>query len=322
MREKVLLLDENINKSSGKDFSTTFFSRVYTSPDWIAHGILDSVVDSFFPFVAQIDREVDEIEKFLSSDPDGTPKATPAKPKPPSTSALEVVDEKSDSAPNVVDESKDDVSMTTDDEKPPLSPVKSQQQVKTTVFRASPLPISLYIRRARRFLKSKLFKTPTRTGIGEPWMSQKLSPTTRTVHKMAKIRILMTSLTRLLSTKADLIRQIRKRLIAKGEWSLDSDPELYIHMGDILGLFPFTPDETSLSSTPDHVLSLQQNLAYHERTLAQSHPIYQTQLGIRSTMAKGNRDIAIITLTITSIGVIIVQTLIGRCEPNTQRFCD
>ena len=136
--------------------------------------------------------------------------------------------------------------MTTSDEKSPSSPVKSQQQVRTAVFRASLLPISLYIRRARRFVKSKLFKTPTRTGIGEPWMSQKLSPTTRTVHRMVKIRRLMTSLTRLLSTKADLIRQIRKRLVTRGEWSLDSDPELYIHLGDILGLFPFIPDETLL----------------------------------------------------------------------------
>jgi hypothetical protein len=32
VREKVLLLDENINRSSGKDFSPTFFSRVYRKP--------------------------------------------------------------------------------------------------------------------------------------------------------------------------------------------------------------------------------------------------------------------------------------------------
>ena len=302
-----------------------FSVELTQSPDWIAHGILDSVVDSFFPFVAQIDKEVDEIEKFLCSDPDGsdgTPKVTPAEPKPSSASVLDVVDEKSDSAPNAVDEKKDDVSMSTYDEKPPLSPVKSQQQVKTTVFRASPVPVSLYIRRARRFLKSKLFKTPARTGVGEPWMSQKLSPTTRTVHRMVKIRRLMTSLARLLSTKADLIRQIRKRLVTKGEWSLDSDPELYIHLGDILGLSPFIPDELSLSSAPDHILSLQQNLAHHERTLAQSHPIYQTQLNIRSAMTKGNRDDAIIVLTVVSMGVLSVQTLIGGFEPNAQRFCD
>ena len=186
-------------------------------------------MDSFFPFVAQIDKEVDEIEKFLYSDLDSTDdvvKVSSTELKPSSDSTLDVVDEK-----------KDDISVTTYDEKPPLSPVRSQH-VKTAMFRASPLPISLYIRRVRRFIKSKLFKTSTETGVGEPWTSQQANPATRTVYKMVKIRRLVASLTRLLSTKADLIGQIRKRLITRGEWSLDSDPELYIHLGDILGQSP------------------------------------------------------------------------------------
>lgn len=197
------------------------------STDWIAHGILDSVVDSFFPFMAQIDREVDQIDKFLYSDPndsEGAAKPSPTKPKPSSDSTLDVVDEK-----------KDDASTITYDEKPPLSPVKPQQHVKTAMFRVSPLPLSLYIRRAKRFLKSRLFKSSAGTGVGEPWMAQQVNPATRTVYRMVKIRRLVTSLTRLLSTKADLIGQIRKRLVIRGEWSLDSDPELYIHLGDILG---------------------------------------------------------------------------------------
>lgn len=201
--------------------------RLTRCPDWIAHGVLDSVVDSFFPFVAQIDKEVDEIEKFLYSDPDGSDGAAEVastKLKPSSDSTLAPVDEKGD-----------DTSTVTYDEKPPLSPVKTQQHARTTVFQASPLPISLYIRRVRRFLKSKLFKSSTGPDVGEPWMSQQTNPVTRTVYKMAKIRRLVTSLTRLLSTKAELIRQIRKRLVIRGEWSLDSDPELYIHLGDILG---------------------------------------------------------------------------------------
>lgn len=249
VREKVLLLDENTNKSSGKYLVTRLFSRLTQSPDWIAHGVLDSVVDSFFPFIAQINKEVDEIEKFLYSDPDCSDdavKVSSTESKPSSDSTLDSVDEK-----------KDDASMTSYDEKPPLSPVRSQH-VKTAMFRSSPLPISLYIRRARRFLKSKLSKTSTETGVGEPWISQQANPATRTVYRMVKIRRLVTSLTRLLSTKADLIRQIRKRLVIRGDWSLDSDPELYIHLGDILGQSPlflikrhskFVPQITSCLSS-------------------------------------------------------------------------
>ena len=168
------------------------------------------------------------MERFLHSDPkDGVAKVSSAEPKPPS-----------DPTPDLINEKEDDISMTTYDEKPPLSPARSQQHVKATMFRASPLPISLHVRRAKRFLKSKLFKTPTGTGIGEPWMPQQVNPATRMVYRMVKTRRLVTSLTRLLSTKADLIRQIRKRLVTRGEWSLDSDPELYIHLGDILGQSP------------------------------------------------------------------------------------
>jgi magnesium transporter len=178
--------------------------------------------------VAQIDKEVDQIDIFLHSDPDNSEdvvKADPTKPEPSSDSDLDIVDEK-----------KDDASTSAYDEKPPLSPARPQQRVKIAMFRASSFPISLYVRRVKRFLKSKLLKTPAGAGVGEP--RTPTDPAIHAVHKMVKIRRLVTSLTRLLSTKADLIGQIRKRLVTRGEWSLDNDPELYIHLGDILGQWP------------------------------------------------------------------------------------
>jgi magnesium transporter len=205
--------------------------------DWIAHGILDSVVDSFFPFIAQIDKEVDQVEKFLYSDPEiseNVAKANRTKRKLPSESTSDSGDEKVEKVDEKVDEKGDDASMSVHDEKPSLSPTKPQQRVMTAKFRPSPIPISLHIRRARKFLRSLFFKTTTVPGVGEPHAAQ-VNPATRTVYRMAKIRRLVTSLTRLLSTKAELIAQIRKRLVTRGEWSLDSDPELYIHLGDILG---------------------------------------------------------------------------------------
>ena len=240
------------------------FSGLTQSPDWIAHGILDSVVDSFFPFVAQIDREVGEIEKFLHSNPegsDGAAKVSPTRLKASNDSILSPVDEKND-----------DTSTTTHDEKSSLSPVKTQQHVKTAMFRASRLPISLYIRRARRFLKSKLSKTSKGTDLGGAWMSQQTNPATRTVYRMAKIKRLMTSLTRLLSTKGELIRQIRKRLVTRGEWSLDTDPELYIHLGDILGQLPSfliehrSELETQITSCPCSRVSLTVNGCWSSHT--------------------------------------------------------
>jgi len=54
--------------------------------------------------------------------------------------------------------------------------------------------------------------------------------------------------------------------------------------------------------------------------LAQSHPIYQTQLHIQVAKAKGSSDGAIIILTVVSIGVLSAQTLTGGYEPNVRRF--
>lgn len=218
--------------------------------------------------MAQIDKEVDEIEKFLYSDSDDSEDATKVgstRSKLPSESTLDPVDEK-----------KVDTSSSIYDEKSSLSPVKTQQRVKTAMFRVSPLPISLYIRRARRFLKSKLFKTSKGTGVGEPWISQQANPATRTVYRMVKIRRLVTSLTRLLSTKADLIGQIRKRLITRGEWSLDSDPELYIHLGDILGQLPLLPTKRHYKPVPQITSCLYSRVLLTTKGCWPSHTQYTT----------------------------------------------
>jgi magnesium transporter len=232
VREKVLLPDENTNRSSGNcPIATPIRGANVQSPDWIVHGILDGVVDSFFPFLAQIENEVDQVEKVLYSNPDvpeSVEKASSVSLKPSSESTLDPLDEKDV-------EKEDDKSTNAYDEKPPLSPVKPHQRAKTATFSPPSLPVSLHIRRARRFLKSLFSKTSTATGVGELRMEQQINPATRTVYRMVKIRRLVTSLTRLLSTKVDLIGQIRKRLVSRGEWSLDGDLELYIHLGDILG---------------------------------------------------------------------------------------
>lgn len=40
----------------------------YQGSDWIAHGILDSIVDAFFPMIRYVDNEVDDIDR-LTIDP-------------------------------------------------------------------------------------------------------------------------------------------------------------------------------------------------------------------------------------------------------------
>ncbi|KAH9950389.1 hypothetical protein B0H21DRAFT_723239 [Amylocystis lapponica] len=54
VRTRIMKLAENIN----------------TSSDWIAHGVMDSIVDSVFPLLDKIEKEVDVIETLVVSDHD------------------------------------------------------------------------------------------------------------------------------------------------------------------------------------------------------------------------------------------------------------
>ncbi|KAK7694720.1 hypothetical protein QCA50_001908 [Cerrena zonata] len=125
-----------------------------------------------------------------------------------------------------------------------------------------------------------------------------------TVHRMAKTRRLVTSLTRFLAAKSEVVAQIRKRMLKTGEAGLGNgtgdDRDVWMYMGDV----------------QDHILTLQQSLAHYERMLSQSHPTYLMELRLSVSKAKAASDKAIVMLSVISIGVLLVQTLIGLHSMN------
>ena len=56
---------------------------------------------------------------------------------------------------------------------------------------------------------------------------------------MARIRRLVTSLTRFLAVKSEVVAQVKKRLLTKGEWGLgtgtEDDLDVFVYMGDVQG---------------------------------------------------------------------------------------
>lgn len=54
--------------------------------------------------------------------------------------------------------------------------------------------------------------------------------------------------------------------------------------------------------------------------LAQSHPIYLTQLHIQAVKTKGGRGKAAIILSVVSVGVVLELTPLGERQPNAKRF--
>ncbi|OSX67526.1 hypothetical protein POSPLADRAFT_1038037 [Postia placenta MAD-698-R-SB12] len=127
---------------------------------------------------------------------------------------------------------------------------------------------------------------------------------TSTVHRMARTRRLVTSLARFLAHKSEVVAQLQKRLLTIGEWGLgrgtDHDHDVFIYMGDV----------------QDHIITLQQSLAHYERVLSQAHPTYISRLRMSLSKAQSGTDGALVTLSTVSLGVLLVQTLIGLVSMN------
>lgn len=247
------------------------------SSAWIAHGLLDSFVDSFFPFLEEIEKEVVAIEELVFSLNPGARhdfhqslKEQANAPSPPSSVMVHGVDE----------------------EKEQFSEKPLQQSLRTRFSLPRP-PLPIVFRRIKRLFRRRRKQTsPSEISIST-------SPTTSTLRRMAKARRLVTSLTRLLASKADVVLQIRKRLLS-GHDKKAEDVEIAIYMGDI----------------QDHILTLQHSLAHYERMLSQSHPIYLSQLRTSVALTKSGTDKALIVLTVVSIGVLCIQPLIGLMSIN------
>jgi len=280
----VLLLEEIINVSS----------------DWIAHGILDSVVDSFFPFLEEIEREVVDIENMVLSVDDA--KDTPAKTQP--HTATDVL------PGNVITLGE----RWHDDEKVDAMPTEKYKQAFPTVIDqvrtrfSFPRPtVPIFFRRLKRM--AHLAATAALSTVGMR-MRSPISNSAATLWRMARTRRLVTSLTRLLATKSEVVMQIRKRLLTPstsvtglGNGKAKGDSvDVAIYMGDV----------------QDHILTLQHSLNYYEHVLSQSHPTYLAQLGVAVAATKASTDKAVMILTIVSIAVACIQVLVGLFSLNVR----
>ncbi|EIW64600.1 uncharacterized protein TRAVEDRAFT_139598 [Trametes versicolor FP-101664 SS1] len=278
VRTRIMLMGESIN----------------TSSDWIAHGIMDSIVDSFFPFLAVIEREVLDIENLVFSlgGNSGLPVkgATTKRRSQSSESDTALLSEKS----AAIDADEKQMFVGIDKEKMPSAPRPR--------FLA-PTTLPLLMRRARRAIRDAIASIPRFRSIDEPLPEYR--PTT-TIHRMARTRRLVTSLARFLAVKSEVVAQVKKRLLTQGEWGLgtgtEHDLDVFVYMGDV----------------QDHIITLQQALAHFERTLNQSHPTHLAQLRLSVNKAKSGTDKAIVSLTVISLGVLCVQTLLALASMNAK----
>lgn len=172
--------------------------------DWIAHGLMDSIVDAFFPILKDIQKEVLLVEDFVSrldenngDDDDGDTFA-------PSASRADVVASKD--ATLVSNE-------TQIEEKDEKHPYDGGSQGVAKKNKAS--SASWAKRLARLWKRARPGKRTNST----------LDRDVKRLRQMTVTRRLVTTLGRLLSAKLEVIAQIRKRLDGQGE--------VAIYLGDV-----------------------------------------------------------------------------------------
>ncbi|KAF8585524.1 hypothetical protein K439DRAFT_1632522 [Ramaria rubella] len=273
----------------------------YFSSDWIAHGILDSMVDQFFPLLNSIEQEAKDLEDLVLSIegpirnrgalPDGKTSVTPKVAVDLDLlkgMALEKVEEDSKENAQTQTFSTDELQNFAE----PFCYTKPFLWARTRILQfanASPLWI---------LLKQRLHLSQC---------SQETLTASSPLMRMASTRRLVTSTTRLLSTKSEVVSQIRKRLSGSAVMGSEVGPseqalaaEVGIYLGDI----------------QDHILSLQQSLAHYERMLSHSHPAYLSHLSVSLAQAKAGMDTALFMLTVLSVSVLAMQTVIGLCSIN------
>lgn len=285
VRNRIVLLDEVVNMSS----------------DWIAHGILDSIVDSFFPFFNEIEREVMDIDDLVYADADAEeiseePVVIVAEPHTPSTLKQEL-------PPEPTPLTKE--SPLQSEEKKTSAPSNPSEESIRPHFTAPRPTLRMLFRRARRYIiglwhrLSRLTRAQNRPA--------KVNPRITTLRRMAKTRRLVTNLGRSLAGKSEVVTRIRKRLLQQGfepalgnGGSKSEELEVAIYMGDI----------------HDHILTLQGSLNHMERMLSQSHPSYLSQLRMNLARTKGGSDKALLYLTVISIAVLCSQAITGTFSMN------
>ncbi|KAI0932129.1 hypothetical protein AcW1_000664 [Taiwanofungus camphoratus] len=207
VRNRILKLGQSVNMSS----------------DWIAHGIMDSIVDSFFPFLKEIEKEVDEIEKLVVSDYNTSTETEQ------SSADMQMAQRPEEIV--ACDEPQDDKRST-------LTLTEKTEEFPKAVVRkiqfSLPASFPLFFRRLRRSLGH------WRAHFQVVFRRSPVQATASTVYRMARARRLVTSLARFLAHKSEVVAQLQKRLLTTGEWGLghgnDHDQDVYIYMGDVQGI--------------------------------------------------------------------------------------
>ncbi|WVQ79655.1 hypothetical protein IAT38_001755 [Cryptococcus sp. DSM 104549] len=253
------------------------------SADWIAHGLLDSIVDAFFPLIRYVDGAVDDIDS-LTIDPTTDPKKT--------TAFLE----KTVSSPDLSDPSNNSFEMSEKvcDEKN-VGPAnlwrtptvqKVQQAAPSLLKRIRESIPSPGFHLPRPLIYVRLFFLPVSSAVHRQPEHARESVFDRStmLRRITDMRKLVTGLTRLLSAKGAVVGRLRKRASEEGG-------TVAAYIGDV----------------EDHILLLQTSLYHYEYILSHCQPAYFSHLNVSFAFAREGTNKAILTLSVVAISILPMQ---------------
>ncbi|WVN85663.1 uncharacterized protein L203_100812 [Cryptococcus depauperatus CBS 7841] len=289
---------EDISKHTHRVLSRILSSHLPStnpihSPVWIAHGLLDSIVDAFFPMIGYVDGAVDDIDS-LTIDPMRNLKRATASSEVVRNDILSLHDERVLGMDNAALNKGEE-----DDEKGQANLTlrrlyRKYQKISSFIDRLlSFLPIPRCLPLPLKYLT--LFFLPTSTAVRRkheqaPKMVFDRSTMLRNITDMRK---LVTGLGRLLSSKGAVVGQLRKRTKEEGK-----NVEAYI--GDV----------------EDHILLLQTSLHHYEYILSHCQTSYMSHLNVSFAFTRGRTDQAILALSTVTIGVLPMQFIISLFSTN------
>ncbi|WVQ75660.1 hypothetical protein IAR50_005289 [Cryptococcus sp. DSM 104548] len=249
--------------------------------DWIAHGLIDSIIDAFFPLIRYVDGAVDDIDS-LTIDPTTDPRKT--------AEILESVEAAVEGDPST-----NGGTRPAQGRKHSLG-TKPALLVKKPFFRQLLSPPKIHL--PKPLIYVRLFFFPITSAVKrhhEQAQPKTVFDRSTMLRNITDVRKLVTGLTRLLGAKSVVIARLRKR--AKGE---GDSVEAYI--GDV----------------EDHILLLQTSLYHYEYILSHCQPAYLSHLNISFAFARGRISQSILALSTVAISVLPMQfiTSLFSMNPN------
>ncbi|KZO95571.1 hypothetical protein CALVIDRAFT_528025 [Calocera viscosa TUFC12733] len=323
--------------------------------DWIAHGLVDSIVDAYLPIIKRLERETDRLASMIQSFTfhKGQPKfnapgAGARKPPEPGTdpasaAAFVAKQEEDVFADGFGDTGREGVlgvrAFDAGGDKPVHAwrvGVRSSgsgereeeiemeektngvidRQIERKVEREQELekeaeraythrdgPLRPPRRRLTFFRDAygALVKLVPHRGLQrvmsiEPTRPKPPHPRVVTLYRIASARRMVTSISRLLVHKQPVLSSLRRRF--SGVKGIKGDVGVY------------------LDDVEDHVIGMQQALAYCDGTLSQLHPGYLSQLKVAFENAKNGMDWRLLLLSLISITILTIQVWIGLFSMN------